>query len=157
MGEFGLEEVLKQFLGRERADDLSPAWAGDRYAVFEDSKDKQTPLVFRFELDNASDADRFLSEYSEALKAKYDTRKEPYRQPGFFQFQTETAGVFLRCAGSECLTVEGASRETYDSITRAIGWTPAPVPAPSGPPPSVARVNLAMSKSARDLVGITSN
>ena len=37
-GEFGLHEVLKQFLGEERAARLSPAWAGDRYAVFESEK-----------------------------------------------------------------------------------------------------------------------
>ncbi|MGH7836671.1 MAG: hypothetical protein ACREQC_02460, partial [Candidatus Binataceae bacterium] len=34
MGEFGLEEVLKTFLGEDRASAISQAWDGDRYATF---------------------------------------------------------------------------------------------------------------------------
>jgi hypothetical protein len=157
MGEFGLDEVLKQFLGRERADALSPAWAGDRYAVFEDSTDKETPLVFRIVLDSAADADRFLGEYGEMLQTKYETRAEVYRQPDFLEFQTPLGGVFLRCVGAECLTVEDATRVTFDSIDKAIGWTPAPAPEPPGAPRSVAQNEFARSKSARDSAGSAAN
>jgi hypothetical protein len=128
MGEFNLEEVLKQFLGEERANMLSPAWTGDRYAVFEDVKRKTSPLVFRVALDNAQDAARFCGQYSELLELKYKARRELYRRPNFFQFQTDNGGVFIRCVGSACLTVEGATRETYDKINGAIGWPPAPSP-----------------------------
>jgi hypothetical protein len=129
MGEFGLEEVLKQFLGADRADDLSPAWTGDRYAVFENPATKQTSLVFRLALDNPDDAARFCGQYSEALELKYKDRKDLFRRPNYFEFQTEGGGVFLRCVESDCLAVEGAERNTYDKITHAIGWTPAPQPA----------------------------
>src|ERR1700690_2804052 len=44
LGEFGLGEVLKQFLGQERADRISPAWKGDRYALFESAKSKKISL-----------------------------------------------------------------------------------------------------------------
>jgi hypothetical protein len=128
MGEFGLEEVLKQFLGGERADALSPAWTGDRYAVFEDPQTKNTPLVFRLRLDNWEHAERFCGQYSEALEIKHKDRTGLFRRPNYFQFQTDIGGVFLRCVGTDCLIVEGASRETYDKITKAIGWTLAPVP-----------------------------
>jgi hypothetical protein len=153
MGEFGLDEVLKQFLGRERADALSPAWAGDRYAVFEDSTDKETPLVFRIVLDSAADADQFFGQYGEMLQTKHETRAELYRQPDFLEFQTPAGGVFLRCVGAECLTVEDATRATFDSIDKAIGWTRAPAPEPSGAPRSVAQNEFATSKSARDSAG----
>ena len=46
LGEFNLDEILKQFLGQERADPLAAAWRGDRYASFENAKTKETPLVF---------------------------------------------------------------------------------------------------------------
>jgi hypothetical protein len=128
MGEFGFAEVLKQFLGPARADKISDAWAGDRYAVFEDSKTKNTPLIFRLDLDNAEDAARFFGQYSEALELKYKTRSDLFRRPNFFQFQTDTGGVYLRCKAADCLIVEGASRETYDSITRALDWPAAPAP-----------------------------
>jgi hypothetical protein len=129
VGEFGLEEVLKQFLGQQRADALSPAWTGDRYAVFENAERKETLLVFRLVLDNEDDAARFCGQYSEALEIKYKDRRELFRRPNYFQFKTNDGGVFLRCLGTTCLSVEGATRETYDRITRATGWTLAPAPA----------------------------
>jgi len=128
LGEFGLEELLKQFLGQQRADALSPAWTGDRYAVFEDSETKNTPLVFRLVLDNIEDSTRFCGQYSEALELKYKERRDLFRRPNYFQFTTDTGGVFLRCIGTTCLTVEGAGRATYDKITTAIGWPLAPAP-----------------------------
>jgi hypothetical protein len=134
MGEFSLEVVLKQFLGQERADDLSPAWDGDRYAVFENVKTKDTPLVFLLALDTADDAARFFGRYSEALELKHADRKDLFRRPNFFQFQTGSGGVFLRCIALKCLTVEGASRETFEAINRAVGWPAAPGPAEAAAP-----------------------
>ncbi|MGC2002004.1 MAG: hypothetical protein WA658_19260 [Candidatus Acidiferrales bacterium] len=126
MGEFGLEEVLKQFLDEKRADLLGPAWKGDRYATFEDAK-KAHPLVFRLTLDNADDAGDFFKQYSEALTAKYEKRTQVFRGANFLQFQSADGGVFFRCVGSTCVTLEGASRETFDKIDAAIGWGPAPI------------------------------
>ena len=45
LGEFNLDEVLKQYLGQQRADQLAAAWRGDRYVSFEDQKTKNVPLV----------------------------------------------------------------------------------------------------------------
>jgi hypothetical protein len=128
MGEFGLGEILKQFLDENRADLLSPAWKGDRYATFEESKTKSHPLVFRLALDNVDDAARFFGQYSEALGKKYKTQAQSFRTANFLQFQADSGGVFLRCVDTTCLTVEGATRETFDKIVHAIGWTPSPVP-----------------------------
>lgn len=140
MGEFGLREILKQFLGQDRADMISSAWAGDRYAVFEDAETKQTPLVFRLALDNEDDAARFFGMYSEALERKYSARKELFRRTNFFQFQTDTGGVFLRCLGRTCLVVEGAARETYDKINKEIDWPAAPAPSPADIQESLVRL-----------------
>ena len=133
MGEFGLQSVLKQFLGKDRALGLAPAWIGDRYAIFENSKTKQTMLVYRLALDNQDDAARLFGHYSEALELKYETRTELYRRPNFFQFQTPDGGVFWRCEISQCLAVEGTTRDVFDKINRAIGWPPAPAPSVSAP------------------------
>src|ERR1700723_3833448 len=140
MGEFGLGEILKQLLDENRAELLSPGWKGDRYAVLEAAKTKSTPLVFRLALDNPDDAAHFFGQYSEALEHKYKTRTELFRRPNFFQFQSESGGVFLRCVATQCITVESASRETFDKIDHAIGWDPAP-PAVSVPaaPASITR------------------
>ena len=41
MGEFGWKEVLKQFLGEDRAKTLAAAWDGDRYVVYEHKRTKR--------------------------------------------------------------------------------------------------------------------
>lgn len=126
MGEFGLQELLQQFLGEQRAKRLSLAWAGDRYAIFEHQKTKELLLVFRLRLASDADAARFFGNYSEALELKYDKRRELFRRPNFFSFETDEGGIFLRCVADQCFSVEGASREVFDRITRAIGWPPGP-------------------------------
>ncbi len=142
LGEFGLGEVLKQFLGQERADRISPAWKGDRYATFENASTRKTSLVFRVALDNPDDAARFFGQYSEVLELKHTDRKELFRRPNFFQFQTDSGGVFLHCAATTCLIVENAGRDTFDKINRAISLPAAPVPtdADAKPPQAITRL-----------------
>lgn len=140
MGEFNLAEVLKPYLGEDRADTLAAAWRGDRYASFENSKTKEIPLVVLLALNNAEDAARFAGQYSEALEKKYAVRTQLFRRPNFFQFQTDTGGVFLRCVATRCLTVEDATRETFDKIDAAIGWDSAPAPSTSESTESVAQL-----------------
>ena len=135
MGEFGVGEVLKQFRKDNSEDPLTTAWKGDRYAVFEDAKSKTTPLVFRLVLDSPEDAARFFGQYSEALELKHSGRTNLLRRPNYFQFQTDSGGVFLRCVANTCLTVENATRETYDKIDKAIGWDPAPATPIAAPAP----------------------
>jgi len=126
LGQFGLEEVLKQFLDSARAEEVSDTWDGDRYALFEDQKTKNLRLVFLLALQTQEDALRFFGQYSEALEKKYARRTHLYRRPNFFQFHADDGGVFLRCMGQQCLTVEGATRDTFDAIDHALGWPPAP-------------------------------
>ena len=135
MGEFGFGEILKQFKKENRDEALSAAWKGDRYAVFEDAKANSTPLVFRVVLDNNEDAARFFGQYSEALELKHTPRTNLFRRPNFFQFQTDSGGVFLRCVETTCLTVEGATRETFDKINKSVGWPPAPAAITAPPAP----------------------
>jgi hypothetical protein len=123
LGEFGLQELLKQFLSTERAEKLAPAWAGDRYAVLESADKKQTLLAFRLRLDSEPDAAEFFREYGDALQAKYKAHSPAAVEPLFLSFQVEQeGGMFLRCVKSECLSVEGADSGVFDKITDAIGW-----------------------------------
>ncbi len=151
LGEFGLREVLKQFLGAERAKALAPAWAGDRYAIFEHQKTKQLLLVFRLRLAGEFDAARFFGQYSEALELKYKERRELFRRPNFFSFDTDDGGIFLRCVGEECLSLEGGNRDLFERLARAIGWSAGPAVRPARTPQKAAlapAVRLAYPPSA---------
>lgn len=126
MGEFGVLEILKQFLTKERAADLAGSWSSDRYAIYEDQKTKRTLLLFRLRLANDGEAARFFGAYSEVLELKYQKRSELLRRPNFFSFDTPDGGVFLRCFESDCFTVEGAGRAVFDRLTREMGWPAGP-------------------------------
>jgi len=141
MGEFGLRGVLKQYLGEDRAAELAPSWAGDRYGIYEDESSKQTLLLFRLRLESEEAAARFFGQYSELLELKYAARRNLLRRPNFFSFGSEEGGVFLYCVGVQCLTVEGAERPLFDRIVRAMEWPaapPEPVRVPRKPRASIA-------------------
>ena len=127
MGEFGLQEILKQFLTKPRATTLAAGWAGDRYAIFENQKSKRTLLLFRLHLTNDASAARFCGAYSELLELKYSDRSNLMRRPNFFSFETPDDGVFLRCVGSDCFVLEGGSRAMFDRLTMEMGWPAGPV------------------------------
>lgn len=122
LGEFGLDEVLKQFLGKERADDLSSSWMGDKYAIFENKPGGPTILVVRLRLSTEEEASRFFGAYSEALERKDEDRTNESRRSNFFSFDTPGGGVFLRCYASECFTAEGVTRTIFDAMTHAMNW-----------------------------------
>jgi hypothetical protein len=144
LGEFGIQEILKQFLGEARADDLSPAWAGDHYAIYErkspkDPKDKNAKdstediLVIRLHADSAVGAARLFGGLSEAYDHKYEKRDNPLRRPNFYSFDSGEGGVFLRCMGADCVILEGGERKLFDSFVHALGWPANPdAPAASG-------------------------
>ena len=135
MGEFGLQEILKQFLPKERSRTLAAAWKGDRYAIFENPKNSRTLLVFRLRFAGDADAARFFGAYSELLELKYGTRTNLMRRPNFFSFDTPEDGVFLRCVDSDCFVLEGGTRAMFDRLTIEMGWPAGPaVPVSPGEP-----------------------
>lgn len=116
MGEFGWKEILKQFLGDEKAKPVAAAWDGDRYAVYEEKQSKRLVLVARLRLANEGQAENFFGGYSEALLKKHGVQTNLSRKANFLSFETPDGGVFLRCSGRECITVEGASRAVFDAF-----------------------------------------
>jgi hypothetical protein len=128
MGEFGWKEVLKQFLDEDRAKNLSEDWNGDIYATYEWKDAKRLLLVTRVRFSGAEAAGRFFGQYSEALEKKYVDRTNLFRRPNLFTFDTVGGSVFLRCAGSECVTLEGGDRAQYLQWMKTLGWEALPEP-----------------------------
>ena len=126
MGEFGWMEILKQFLGEKTAKPLAAAWDGDRYALYEQKQTKRLILVARLHLDSDEHAAKFFGLYSGALEKKYGARQNESRLPNFLSFDTTDGGVFLRCMGTDCISVEGTSRVVFDGINEMVGWSAAP-------------------------------
>jgi hypothetical protein len=126
LGEFGWEEVLKQFLGEERAKPLSEAWSGDRYAVYEEKQTKRLLLLTRLRLNSEEIAKRFFGQYSEALEKKHNERTGLFRRPNFFSFGTPDGSVFLKCLAAECITFEGGDRSLFLKLNKELDWGEVP-------------------------------
>ena len=126
MGEFGWKEVLKEFLGKNRAAPLAAAWDGDRYSVFEQKQSKRLLLITRERLAGEEEAQRFFGQYSEALEKKHEKRANLFRRADFFSFETPDGGVFLRCFERECLTLEGGNRALLIQLNKELNWPPVP-------------------------------
>jgi hypothetical protein len=122
MGEFGLHQVFKQFLGNERADELAATWMGDRYAIYEQSPQGRALMLIRVRLAGEAEAARFFGGYSDLLEKKHTNRTSVTKQPSSYFFDTPDGGAFIRCSGRECLLGEGATRAQFDAIGRAMGW-----------------------------------
>lgn len=122
VGEFALSEVLKQFVGPGDAERYSPMWRGDRYALFENKRTKQTILVVLLALDSDSDAKTFYGVYRKALEEKHAVKTPEIQEQEFAAF----GHVFLDCQQSRCLSVEGADRKTFDRIVHQLGWPAEP-------------------------------
>jgi hypothetical protein len=128
MGEFGWKEVLKQYLGEERAGPLAAAWEGDRYLVYEQQPGKRLLLVARIHFASDEHANRFFGQYSELLEKKHEQRSELFRRPNFFSFETPDGGVFVRCSASDCLTLEGGDRSLFLELTKQLSMGVLPEP-----------------------------
>jgi len=128
MGEFGWKEILKQYLGEDRAAPLAAAWDGDRYLVYEHQPSKRLLLVARLHLASAEQANRFFGQYSELLEKKHEKRTTLFRRPNFFSFETPDGGVFLRCSGAECVTLEGGDRSLFAELNKQVDFGALPEP-----------------------------
>ncbi len=141
LGEFGVNAVLKQFLGKDRADELASPWSGDRYAIYQRESGMQTLLLLRLKLTDEAAATRFFRAYHQLLEQKYEQREAAALRQNLFSFNTPAGGVFLRCYGSECLIAEGTTGEVFGAMIRALHWPEAPAATPESDEPGVTVMN----------------
>jgi len=134
MGEYGLKEVLKQFLGADAAARLSPEWAADRYSISESQDKQQTLLIFLLRLQHNENTKAFFARYSALLRKKYPAHTAVREQASLMEWQTSVGAVELECHEEECVAVEGADGAFFDRLITALGWSATPA-APAAEPP----------------------
>ncbi len=154
MGEFGWLEILKQFIGEEKAKPLAAAWEGDRYAVYEQKKTKKLVLIARLKLDSEEHAERFFAAYAGALVKKHGGAESAPESPNFFSFDTPDGGVFLRCFATECISVEGTTRAVFDSVNDMSGLPAAPGSAKAVAAKQTQKTNAASLRILRELAPV---
>lgn len=141
LGEFGWKEVLKQFLDAEEAKSLAADWDGDAYATFEEKNSKRLMLFTRVRFSDSTAASRFFSQYSELLEKKYPERSRVSQRSNFLSFDSGESGVYLRCDGKECVTLEGGTSGIFLQWLGKLGWPLLPQ-APKKTDPSVVQTTV---------------
>lgn len=122
MGEFGWKEALKQFLDEDLAKRIAAGWDGDDYATYEQVGSKRLMLFTRLRFTTDEGASQMFAEYSEALGKKYSTRRRVLRDEESLSFDAADGGVFLRCLGRECITLEGGEPAQFARWVKKLGW-----------------------------------
>lgn len=122
LGEFGLREVLKQYLDAQRAFRLAAHWQGDRYALYENTRDHRLLLAILMRVGNPDQASELLQGFSDAYEKKYSARTNEKQDSKAFSFDGADGGVFFRCVGVDCVSFEGADQQTFDKFVKALGW-----------------------------------
>ncbi len=129
LGEFGWKEVIKQFLGSERAASTASGWDGDDYITFEQQGTKHLMLFTRIRFNTEENASTFFDTYAEALGKKYPRQEHISKGDESLCFDSADGGVFLRCSGKECVTLEGADTSVFSQWLKKLGWPAAKVTA----------------------------
>ena len=70
-GELGYYCLLGQLISEDEAKSLAPAWAADRYAVYEAPKNHQLALIARAIWTSQEKAEQFFKDYQTILRKKY--------------------------------------------------------------------------------------
>jgi hypothetical protein len=138
MGEFGWQEILKQFLDDGRAKGAAVGWDGDDYICFEQKETKKLFLATRERFNTDSLAEGFFAAYSEALEKRYPERHDTAKGVQYVAFVARDGPVFFRCRDRECISLQGADSAAFAAWVKKLAWPPV-IPAPLDEGKSVSR------------------
>ena len=119
IGEFGMNQIFKQFLGKARADELAAPGAAIATPLRSSRRKDPRMLVIRMRLAGEAEAARFFDGYSELLDKKHSASASAARQASSLFIETPGGGAFIRCVARDCLFGEGATRAQFDAMTHA--------------------------------------
>ncbi len=112
VGELDHAILLQQYVGKDAAREVSPAWRGGQFRIYENKKQKEDVLVYRSIWSDDAKAARFFELYELILKGKWktteiiersDTRIDGRGDDGYFCVElsatvvTSHEGLIHRC------------------------------------------------------------
>jgi len=123
VGEFDIAVLLANFCRRSEAEEAARGWAGDRYVLFENSRDKRLLLVWYTTWDTAKDAEEFSSTYRKTIENKYRAEELISQTPEGCTWRTEQGFVRLASNGSDVVLIEGADKGLLVPLERLLKET----------------------------------
>jgi hypothetical protein len=128
MGEFGWKEVLKQYLGEERAGSLAAAWTA--IAIWSTSSNPQSVCCWlrTFILHPANRPTVSSANIPNCSRKNTNSGLVCFVGPIFSRSKTPNGGVFLRCSATECLILEGGDRALFAEMNKQLDFGALPEP-----------------------------
>lgn len=110
LGELGYYCLLGQLISEDEAKSLAPAWAADRYAVYEAPQGNPLALIARTVWTTDQKAVQFFKDYQAILRKKYGTSLAMKRsEEATFVASIPTGEAVLILKGRQCIIGEGIS------------------------------------------------
>jgi hypothetical protein len=112
-GEWGYYQILDQFLNDEKASRAAAAgWGGDRYALYENARTRQTLLAQVSAWDTEQDAQEFFDAYAKRTSLRYQTKPDGgdlHTNSSSITWHTSEGVVAVERRGTRVVAVEGLS------------------------------------------------
>jgi hypothetical protein len=107
LGEFDHAVLLEQYIGKERAGDISQHWRGASGAVIERKTDKRPVLLYASEWDSADSARKMFEAYRQVLKGKWKQISIATDTPTSLTGSGDDGDFRVWLAGTRLTSVEG--------------------------------------------------
>ncbi len=121
VGEFDYAVLLEQYLGKETADRLAPAWRGGAYRLLESKSDDPAVLLHSSIWESEAAAGKFFDAYREILEDKWDRFEVHVAEDGRLYGVGEDGYFTVRRLGRAVIAVEGM--RSPDQVKK---WPPQP-------------------------------
>ncbi len=107
IGELDHSILLRQYVGKEEAENLAPKWTGGRYRIVEHKTTKQSVLAYAVEWDSPETANRYLRLYERVLKGKWKRFEVEARTGNQVSGRGDDGWFVLRLDGRVVTSLEG--------------------------------------------------
>jgi hypothetical protein len=125
-GEWGYYLILDEFLKNEKESKQGAAgWGGDRYALYESKRTRQTMLAQLSNWDTEQDAQEFFDAYAKRTELRYKTKPDGAgRGSNLLRVTWHTPGgvVTIERRGARVAVLEGVPQKTGAARLAALLW-----------------------------------
>ena len=106
-GELDHSILLRQYVDRETADEISPHWRGSNYVLYEKKAEPHVVLAYASEWDDAAAAREFFRYYRQVLQGKWKQMQIAAESADEFSGSGDDGYFVVRIGGSTVTSLQG--------------------------------------------------
>ena len=107
IGELDHAILLRQYAGKQQAEEVAPGWRGGQYKLLEHKSDKRIVLAYASQWESHTAAQKFFRLYRQVLKGKWKTLEIASETGDTLAGRGDDGYFLLRCDGLRVTSLEG--------------------------------------------------